>query len=748
MANYSSLFSGAPDKNPGAPEPATKLQPYRLLLVDDEPNVLKALMRVFRQENYQVVIAVNGQEALKLLEKDKFHVMISDYLMPVMNGADLLRKAKALQPEMIRIMLTGHADTTAVMAAIKDGAVYKFILKPWNDDDLRVTVALALEQHELIHKNQALKKESADKSKEIDTLARMAVTNRSQLAIMLHKRNLLSHQQVQELHKLQQQRKEPVIKLLLDKEWVTEKVLRDILRKDLLVEDVALAEIQVDRAVAVLVPKTFCERQLTLPLRLEGRRLLLAAADPMDTGMLDELRFVTGLELQVVMANVADIRKKVAEVYGDVGASIADLEAAFSGTDPMDGIEIVIEDEDDASLEDLLRGTEEPPAVRLVNAVILEAIRLGASDIHIHPRAKSVVVRYRIDGILSDKIQIPHQLHASMVSRIKVMAEMDITERRRPQDGRIAIKTPLRIVDLRISTLPTINGEKVVMRILDRNAAVHNIADLGFSPHNLAKVEFMLDKPQGIVLATGPTGSGKTTTLYSLLQHNATTTKNYVTIEDPVEYYMDMAGQVYVKEKTGLSFATVLRAILRQDPDVILLGEIRDFETAEVAFHAALTGHMVFSTLHTNSAVATIARLFDLGLKPYVVATALEGIVAQRLVRRICPDCRAPRPADATLLRKLGPLFDPARTTTHAGQGCDNCHNSGYRGRLALHEVLAPDEHVRQLIASGASLHELGKAVKQLGLASLIEDARIKVHEGLTTAEEVLRVLGPQSIEG
>jgi type II secretory ATPase GspE/PulE/Tfp pilus assembly ATPase PilB-like protein len=283
------------------------------------------------------------------------------------------------------------------------------------------------------------------------------------------------------------------------------------------------------------------------------------------------------------------------------------------------------------------------------------------------------------------------------------------------------------------------------MRILDRNAAVHSITELGFSAPNLAKVEFMMDKPQGIILATGPTGSGKTTTLYSLLQHNATATKNYVTIEDPVEYYMDMAGQVYVKEKAGLNFAMVLRSILRQDPDVILLGEIRDFETAEVAFHAALTGHMVFSTLHTNSAVATIARLFDLGLKPYVVATALEGIVAQRLVRRICPDCRAPRPADANLLRKLGPLFDPARTTTHAGKGCESCHNSGYRGRLALHEVLAPDEQVRQLIASGASLHELGKAVKQLGLASLVEDARVKVHEGLTTVDEVLRVLGPQA---
>ncbi len=748
MTGYSSLFTGAPEPKPDKPE-AVKRAPYRLLLVDDEPNVLKALQRVFRQENYEIVTAGNGQEAVKLLETKPFQAMISDYMMPGMNGADLLRHAKKIYPHMIRIMLTGHADTGAVMGAIKEGAVYKFILKPWNDDDLRVTVALALEQYELIRRNEALKKESIDKSKEISALSHLAVTNRSQLAIMLHKRNLLNNQQVQELHKLQQARKVPIINLLIEKEWVAEKTIRDILRKELLVEEVALAEIQVDPVVAVLVPKTFCERQNVIPLRLDGRRLLLAVADPLDAGMIDELRFVSGLELQVVMADLAEIRKKIVEVYGDVSTSLEDLEAAFSGNDPLDGIEVVIEDEDDQqSLEELLRGTEEPPAVRLVNAVILEAIRLGASDIHIHPRAKSVVVRYRIDGVLNDKIQIPHTLHNSLVARIKVMAEMDITERRRPQDGRITVKTPLRIVDLRISTLPTINGEKVVMRILDRNATVHSITELGFSPANLARVEIMMDKPQGIILATGPTGSGKTTTLYSLLQHNATSTKNYVTIEDPVEYYMDMAGQVYVREKVGLSFSSVLRAILRQDPDVILLGEIRDFETAEVAFHAALTGHMVFSTLHTNSSVATIARLFDLGLKPYVVATALEGIVAQRLVRRICPECREPKPAPAALLHKLGPLFSPQTTITHAGRGCEHCHGNGYAGRLALHEVLTPNDTIRQMIATGASILDIDKAVKAQGFQPLIADARDKVHQGLTTVEEVLRVLGPQASEG
>ncbi|GAO35178.1 secretion system protein E [Sulfuricella sp. T08] len=743
MANYAPLFTGGMPT--GEPEPARPAV-YRILLVDDEPNVLKALQRVFRQESYEIVLANNGPEAIDLLRKDAFHLMISDYMMPGMTGAQVLKQAKAIQPDMIRIMLTGHADTGAVMGAVNEGAVYKFILKPWNDDDLRVTVAIALEQFDLIQKNRALQKENAKKTNEISALAKMAVTNRSQLAIMLNKRGLLNSQQVQELHRLQQTHKEPIIKLLLERDWIPEKAIRDILRKDFLVEEVALAEFHVDPAIAALIPQSFCERQWVVPLKQQGRKLMLAVADPMDSGLVDDLRFVSGLEIQAVMADVASIRAKIAEVYGsEEQPSFEDLETLVSSVDPYEGIEVVIEEEEDQhSLEELLRCTEEPPAIRLVNAIILEAIRLGASDIHIHPRTKSVVVRLRIDGVLADKIHIPHQLHTSLVSRLKVMSELDISERRRPQDGRITVKTPLRIVDLRISTLPTINGEKVVMRILDRNSAVKSIEGLGFSPADLKKVLNMVDKPQGIILTTGPTGSGKTTTLYGLLQHQADPGKNYVTIEDPVEYYLDMAGQVLIKEKIGLTFPVVLRSILRQDPDVILIGEIRDLETAEVALHAALTGHLVYSTLHTNSAVATIARLFDLGLKPYVLATALEGIIAQRLVRCICNDCREPDIPAPELLARLGPLFEAAKITAFRGKGCAKCHGTGYRGRLGIYEVLEPDEKMRDLIASGASILEMTKLARQIGATPMIEDAREKVNAGLTTLEEVLRVLGPQ----
>lgn len=743
MTDYSALFTG---KTATPQAPATHLTPpkYRLLIVDDEVGIVKALPRVFRQENYEVVTAGSGDEALKRLAEGSFQLVISDFMMPGMNGAQFLREVKQRSPETIRIMLTGHADTDAVMGAINDGAVYKFILKPWNDDDLRVTVALALEQFDLIARNRALKTENDKKSREISALSRLAVTHRSRLGIMLHKKNLLNAAQLQELTLLQERRKEPLISLLIDKGWVGERQIRDLLKSDMLIEEVQLPEFRIDPVLAELIPHSFCQRQLVVPLKLEGRRLLLAMADPLDEGLIDEVRFTAGLDLKVVTADTAAIRKKISELYGDSSVDFKELETLVGGPDPYEGIEIVIEEEDSAQLEDLLRQTEAPPAIRLANAIILEAIRLGASDIHIQPRIKSVIVRYRIDGVLADKINIPHHLHQSLVSRLKIMSELDISERRRPQDGRITVKTPMRMVDLRISTLPTINGEKVVMRILDRNSTVHTLDRLGFSPSDLPRVADMVAKPQGIILATGPTGSGKTTTLYSLLQHDATPDKNYVTIEDPVEYYLDMAGQVLVREKIGLTFPSILRALLRQDPDVILLGEIRDFETAEVAFHAALTGHLVFSTLHTNSAIATIARLFDLGLKPYVVATALEGIIAQRLVRQICPLCREEAPVDSQLRDRLGPVF-AGLSRAYRGKGCPACHGSGYKGRVGLYEVLTLDDDLRDRIGSGASILAIRRTVRQKGLHSIGHHAAERVEAGATTLEEILRVLGPQA---
>ncbi len=743
MTEFSSLFTG--DINPQALEEQESATPYRILLVDDEPNILRALKRIFHQENYIIETASNGQEALEVLEQHPCQVLISDFQMPVMNGGELMRRTKKLYPDMIRIMLTGHADADAVMAAVKEGAVYKFILKPWNGNDLRVTVGLALEQYDLRQRNRKLESINREHHRDIETLAKLAVTNRSQLAIMLHKRNLLSDNQLQEIYKVQQSKQCSALQIILDRHWVEEKAIRNILKQELMIEEVSLKEFHVDPGVLALIPRKICETHLVLPLKQQGKSLMLVMADPMDKGLIEDLRFSIGLNIETVMSDVKQIRQKLTEVYGDQQVEFSDLETLVGEGDPIDGIEVIIDDDDEElTIEELLHESDEPPAIRLANVIILEAVRLGASDIHIHPRTKNVIVRYRIDGILSDKIQIPHSMHLSLVSRIKIMAELDITERRKPQDGRIKVKTPMRIIDLRISSLPTINGEKIVLRILDRNATIQSIDELGLAPEILNQLNLVNKLPQGIILATGPTGSGKTTTLYSLLQHDATPDKNYLTIEDPVEYYLDMAGQVMIKERVGLGFAEVLRAMLRQDPDVILLGEIRDGETAEVAFHAALTGHIVLSTLHTNSAIATIARLLDLGLKPFVLSSALSAIIAQRLVRRICKNCKVEYQPTTETLASLGPEFQSSDMVYYHGEGCGDCNQTGFSGRVGLYELLVPGEELKQQIAAAANVGLLTQVAERQGMHTLIKDARLKVEQGLTCPEEVLRILGPQ----
>ncbi|MBI3711818.1 MAG: Flp pilus assembly complex ATPase component TadA [Burkholderiales bacterium] len=739
--NFSHLFTGA-----AAPENAAlpEQKKYRILLVDDEPNVLSALMRVFRQENYDVVTCNSPVLALEKLAKEQFQLIISDYMMPGMNGGDLLKKAREMRPNMIRIMLTGHADVNAVVSAVKTGAVYKFILKPWNDDDLRVTVALALEQQALLEKNRALQKDNQHKAREVEQLSKISVNNRCQLAYILNKHGILSAELLQEVIQIQPQVKEPVVRLMTERGWLSDKVIADFLAKEMKLQQVSLDEYIVDPGVAALIPAVLCKKQLVMPLSMDDKRLLIAMADPLDAGLIDDLRFVTGLELVPILASIRSIDAKIAEVYKRTDAELTDLEVAFGEADPYEGIQIVIEDDDDLSLSELLRETEEPPAIRLVNSILLEAIRLGASDIHIQPRAKNVIIRLRIDGVLTDKMFIPHNMLQPIVSRIKIMAELDISERRKPQDGRLTVKTPKRIVDLRVSALPTINGEKIVMRILERNSSVLSMDTLGFSAELLERIQYAGEKPQGIILATGPTGSGKTTTLYSLLQNSASSEKNYLTIEDPVEYYLDNAGQVLVRDKIGLTFPLILRAILRQDPDVLLIGEIRDFETAEVAFHAALTGHQVFSTLHTNSAIATISRLFDLGLKPFVIATALEAVIAQRLVRKICESCKTAAEPDPGLLRRLGKRYQSEQFKCFKGIGCQACYHTGYKGRVGLYEVLTPDDQMRHLIAEQAAVTEIVQYAFSKGFATLRDDAFDKVVSGLTTPEEILRVLGPE----
>jgi type II secretory ATPase GspE/PulE/Tfp pilus assembly ATPase PilB-like protein/FixJ family two-component response regulator/RNA polymerase subunit RPABC4/transcription elongation factor Spt4 len=747
MSRLASLFlSKDTQKAPDSTDPPEGVQDskYRILFVDDEPNVIKSMLRIFRQENYDLLTAGSAQEALSKLSQNQVHVVISDHRMPEMNGTDLLREIKKRYPAIIRIMLTGYADVDAVMGAVNDGAVYKFITKPWNDDDLRLTVSLALEQYDLIQENKSLKRKTSAQKKEIQHLSRFVDVHRSQLGNHLVRLGHIQESDLEKALRIQKKAHKVLPKILVDMDVVDEATIIKVIENACQIGRVSPNEFQVPKALAALIPKEVCERNILVPLKKNGNELIVAMADPTDFNKLDDLKFITGLTIQPVVTTQKEIIEKLIDIYGEEDI----LDESFIEVDiddPTESIEIIIEEDDEhTDVADLLKATEQPPAIRLVNAIISDALRHGASDVHIEPKTKYTMVRYRIDDLLEDKLHIPMHMHMPMISRIKIMSDLDIAERRRPQDGRITVKTSARMVDMRISTLPTINGEKVVFRILDKNAAIRDVSDIGLVEEDLKKALRIIEMPQGIVLTTGPTGSGKTSTLYSLLRKGAKITKNFTTIEDPVEYYMNMAEQVNVKEGIGLGFSTVLRSILRQDPNVIMLGEIRDFETAEVAFHASLTGHLVLSTLHTNSAIASITRLLDMGIKSYVIADALIGIIAQRLVRRICPHCKTDDHPSEELLRALK-IQDAETIKTQKGAGCRKCNNSGYKGRLGVFEIFVVDSEMRRMMRGNASESELMHNARQNGMTTLLEDALRKIDAGLTTCEEVLRVFGPQN---
>jgi type II secretory ATPase GspE/PulE/Tfp pilus assembly ATPase PilB-like protein/FixJ family two-component response regulator/RNA polymerase subunit RPABC4/transcription elongation factor Spt4 len=748
MSRFASLFlNDETGKNAAGAVAAADQAPverYKLLFVDDEVNVLKAMRRIFRQENYELITAESGAAALTLLDSHQpVHVVVSDHRMPGMTGTELLKQVKAKYPRTIRIMLTGYADTDAVMGAVNEGAVYKFITKPWNDDDLRLTVGLALEQYDLIRENTSLKKQAETHKKDLKRLSRFVNAHRSQLGNILVKAGLIEQEILEKALSIQAKSNTVLPKILVNIGALDEVTILRTIEKNTSINRVAPAEFNVSEALASLIPREICEKNFVLPLKRSGQKLIVAMADPTDLSKIDDLSFITGMPVQPVVAPSREILEKIKEIYGEQ-ENFEDVLSEIDFNDPTEQIEIVLDEADEGSdIEELLRAKDKPPAIRIVNAIISDALRHGASDVHIEPKTKFIMVRYRVDDLLVDKLHVPLNMHLAIVSRIKVMSDLDIAERRRPQDGRITVKSSTRMVDMRISTLPTVNGEKVVLRILDKNAASKEIEELGFAGKDLATVSQFIERPQGIILATGPTGSGKTTTLYGLLRKGAKITKNFTTIEDPVEYCMNMAEQVNVREKIGLSFSMVLRAILRQDPNVIMLGEIRDHETAEVAFHAALTGHLVLSTLHTNSSIASITRLRDMGLEPYVISDALVGVVAQRLVRCICPHCRTEDHPDAQLLRSLNitkPGFSAFR-----GAGCERCNGTGYKGRIGVYEIFQADHEIKRMIHRDATEPELLHAARLTGMTTLLDDAVKKIKNGTTTCEEVLRVFGPQN---
>ncbi len=517
--------------------------------------------------------------------------------------------------------------------------------------------------------------------------------------------------------------------------FIDEKTLTSFLSKQFGVPPVDLATEEIDPEVLKLVPESIAQKYLLIPVKRKGSTLYVAMADPSNIFAIDDIKFLTGYNVEPLVASEIAIKEAIDRYY-DSATTLADIVAGFEGEE----IEVVGEEEEE-DVVDLKKATEEAPVIKLVNLILTDAIKKGASDIHIEPYEKEMRVRFRIDGVLHEIMKPPLKLKNAIVSRIKIMSQLDIAERRLPQDGRIKLKMKDRDIDFRVSVLPTIFGEKVVLRILDKSNLQLDMRKLGFEEKALKDFMDAIHKPWGMVLVTGPTGSGKTTTLYSALTELNKVTENISTAEDPVEYNLPGINQVQMHEEIGLNFATALRAFLRQDPDIIMVGEIRDYETAEIAVKAALTGHLVLSTLHTNDAPSTVSRLLNMGIEPFLIASSVNLILAQRLARRICTECKEEVKVHPQALIDLGVHPDEAKDfVCYKGRGCPNCGNTGYKGRIALYEVMPMHEELKELVLNGASAGEIKKEAVRLGMKTLRQSGITKVKEGTTTIEEVLRV--------
>jgi type IV pilus assembly protein PilB len=574
----------------------------------------------------------------------------------------------------------------------------------------------------------------------------------AKLGETLLKDNLITPQQLKEALDYQRINGGRLASTLVKLGMLSDEEVTAVLSRQYGVPSVNLDLFEVDPAAVALVPQETAERYSVLPLSRVGATLTLAMVDPTNVFAIDDIKFMTGLSVEPVVVSETAFQLALKKYYGtsremELAKVMEDLVAESTSTvdfgDEFDQLELEAAEEE-IDLENLERMSEDAPVVKLVNVIMVDALRRGASDIHIEPYEKEFRVRFRMDGVLYNIMNPPMKMRDALTSRMKIMARLDIAEKRLPQDGRIKIRVRLdgrsRELDFRVSTLPTIFGEKIVLRLLDKENLRLDMTQLGFEPKSLDKFKRNIAKPYGMVLVTGPTGSGKTSTLYSALQSLNTPETNIMTAEDPVEFNLPGINQVQMKESIGLNFAAALRSFLRQDPNIILVGEIRDFETAEIAVKAALTGHMVLSTLHTNDAPSTISRLMNMGIEPFLVATSVNLIQAQRLIRRVCKDCKAEVHTPSEAMIDVGfPASEIKEIRTFKGAGCATCNGTGYKGRVGLYEVMEVTEDLRELILVGASGLELRRKAIEEGMLTLRQSGLEKIRQGVTTIEEVVR---------
>ena len=591
----------------------------------------------------------------------------------------------------------------------------------------------------------------------------------AKLGEILVRENLISPQHLREALDYQREHGGRLGFNLVKLGLISDDMITAVLSRQYGIPSVNLDLFNIEPSVISLIPQEVAQKHSVLPLSRVGATLTLAMVDPTNVFAMDDVKFMTGLNVEPVVVAEGSVQQAIAKYYGTSReielASTPSEEVAYqAGTNgnggithadlvSLDSIDFdtgqaedveVLDDNEEIDLTSLAKMSEDAPVVRLVNVLLVDSLRRGASDIHVEPYEKELRIRFRIDGVLYDVMHPPLKMRDALISRIKIMSKLDISEKRLPQDARIKIKVKVdsrsRELDFRVSTLPTLFGEKVVLRLLDKQNLMLDMTKLGFEPESLVKFKRNISKPYGMVLVTGPTGSGKTNTLYSALQSLNTVETNIMTAEDPVEFNLPGINQVQMKEQIGLNFAAALRSFLRQDPNIVLVGEIRDFETAEIAIKAALTGHLVLSTLHTNDAPSTISRLMNMGIEPFLVATSVNLIQAQRLIRRICKDCKQEHQTPPEALIEVGFSPEEAKTIkTYKGKGCSTCNDTGYKGRIGLYEVMEMTDEIRELILIGASALELRKKAIDDGMITLRESGLYKIRLGVTSPEEVVR---------
>ncbi|BDI34449.1 type II secretion system protein E [Capsulimonas corticalis] len=712
----------------------------KILIAEDDPISALVLRKALERMGHEVTVETNGAKAWTALQNGAFRLVLSDWMMPQMDGLELCHRIRMREgaPYVYLILLTvkGNAEdrTEALDAGIDD-----FLVKPLDSAELVARIEVA---QRILKMKDELKLNTG----QLESLSGELREQHMQLGNLLVDHGVITPEQLHQALTEQTQSRERLGAILLAHGWVTETHITQARSRQMDVPFVAVERETPDPFVLALVPFDTARRHQMLPLSVqdfegsEMGRLRLAMVNPWDIEAIDLVQRTTRRRVEPYLASKPELMEAIEQAYHGVDSDAQ--EDVLSDSIQAAATDLLSEDlADEIDTAELMRQSDQAPIIRFVNTLFADAVARRTSDIHIEPQKRNFQILYRIDGRLQPIRTVPRQFLAPTTSRIKIMADMDISERRLPLDGRIALRIHGRPIDLRISTLPTHYGERVAMRILDRANACLSLEQIGFTGKNAADFQDLINKPHGLILVTGPTGSGKTSTLYAALNALKSTSspgvagrRNIITCEDPIEYELEGISQSAVNERAGLTFARQLRAILRQDPDVVLVGEIRDAETAEIAMRASLTGHLVLSTLHCNEAAGAVSRLLDMGIPEYLIASTLIGSIAQRLVRRLCPHCRREVPVEpATAAQYAGDapnfVYEPA--------GCPQCDNQGTKGRLAVHEVLTVDRDIRKLIMQASDTKDIRQAAIRGGMVTMFADGLEKAAQGLTTIGDV-----------